>query len=95
MRLQFSGAVFEWRGPAPHHFVALSPEVADAVASVSARASYGWGCIPVLATVGDTSWRTSLIPKDGGYLLPLRVSVRAAEGIAPGQTVAAELVIDP
>ena len=59
MRLQFSGTVFEWRGPAPHHFVALSPEVADAVASVSARASYGWGCIPVSVTVGDTRWRTT------------------------------------
>lgn len=93
MQVQFAGIVFEWRGPAPFFFVALSADAADAVGAVAATASYGWGCIPVTATIGRTTWTTSLIPKNGGYLLPLRRRVRDDEGIALDALVAVRLVI--
>ena len=35
-------------------------------------ATYGWGVIPVVARIGDVEFETSLFPKDGGYLLPLK-----------------------
>jgi hypothetical protein len=95
VRLDFSARAFEWRGPAPFVFLALPSEAVEAVRAVAAVASYGWGCIPVLATVGDTNWRTSLMPKDGGYVLPLRVSVRSAQAIAIGDAVTVELAIGP
>ena len=56
--------------------------------------SYGWGMIPVAARIGATGWRTSLFPKDGRYVLPLKDRVRAAEGLKIGDTVDVRLTVD-
>jgi hypothetical protein len=91
--LDFSGEVFHWRGPAPYHFVALPEEDAAAVPDVAREVTYGWGVIPVRALLGGTEWPTSLFPKNGGFLLPLRVSVRKAEGVALGDLVDVRLAV--
>lgn len=87
MELSQSGTCFEWRGPSPHHFVALDDEHSDLLRHESDVLSYGWGCIPVTATIGATSFQTSLMPKDGRYLLPLKVAVRRSEEIELGDLV--------
>jgi hypothetical protein len=79
--LHFSGPVFPWRGPAPFHFVRVPEDGADLLSELAPVVSYGWGMIPVSVRIGDTEWRTSLWPKDGGYLLPVKDSVRRTEGI--------------
>ena len=56
-------------------------------------ATYGWGVIPVEARIGETDFTTSLFPKDGGYLLPLKDAVRKPAGITVGDEVTAELTI--
>lgn len=56
--------------------------------------TYGWGMIPVAARIGSTSWTTSLFPKDGRYIVPLKVVVRRAEGIDDGDVVSVELEVD-
>jgi hypothetical protein len=89
----FSGEVIVWRGPAPFYFVRLPDEPAAAVHAVSHVASYGWGCIPVGARIRDTQFGTALIPRDGGYLLPLKAVVRNAEGLEQGDTVQVRMVI--
>ena len=38
--------------------------------------TYGWGMIPVQARIGATAWTTSLFPKDGSYLVPIKTRVR-------------------
>lgn len=86
MDVCFVGEVIEWRGPAPYLFVPVAAEVAEDVGEWS-RFSYGWGCIPVTATLGSTTWPTSLMPKDGHYLVPVRVSAQRAEGVGVGDTV--------
>jgi Domain of unknown function (DUF1905) len=65
-----------------------------ALSDVADLASYGWGCIPVRARIGDTDWTTSLIPKDGRYLVPIKSAVRKATGVELGDTVTVRLVID-
>ena len=87
MELSFGGRVIEWRGPAPYYFVPLPDEECDDVRALATVASYGWGVIPVAARLGDTDFETSLFPKDGGYLLPLKDAVRRPEGIAVGDEV--------
>jgi hypothetical protein len=94
VNLQFSGEVFFWKGPAPWYFVAVPESESDAIADVSAMASYGWGCIPVTAQIGDSSFRTSLFPKDGRYLVPLKTSVRKAATIDLGDVVSVCLTVD-
>ena len=83
----FSGVIIEWRGPAPYHFVALPDWVAEQIAVVARAVSYGWGVIPVESTIGDTTWTTSLFPRNGGYLLPVKDAVRGAEQVGLGSTV--------
>jgi hypothetical protein len=61
---------------------------------VASLVTYGWGVIPVSARIGRTTWTTSLFPKDGGYLLPVKAVVRRAERIDLGDEVAVLLRLD-
>ena len=94
MELSFAGEVWYWRGPAPFHFVTVPPEESDQIHAVSALVTYGWGVIPVAARVGDTTWTTSLFPKDGAYLVPVKASVRHAERLELGDVVRVTLTLD-
>ena len=93
MEIEFSGQVIEWRGPAPYYYLPLPEEAAEDVHEVAAMATYGWGVIPVTARLGDVDFETSLFPKDGGYLLPLKDAVRKPQGITVGDEVSVELTI--
>jgi len=94
VELRFRGEVTYWRGPAPYYFVPVPEAECAALAAASPSVSYGWGVIQVRARVGDTDFATSLFPKDGGYLLPLKVAVRRAEDVEEGDTVTIALVLD-
>lgn len=91
MELAFEAQVIHWRGPSPYFFVAVPEPLCDDLRIAARDVSYGWGVVPVTARVGTTTWTTSLFPKNGGYLVPLKDRVRAAEGIAQGDAV--ELVL--
>lgn len=96
MRLMFEGPLFEWRGPSPFHFVAVPEDDCDAVAEAAAEVTYGWGVVPVRARIGSTDFTTSLFPKDGGYLVPVKDAVRRAEQLTVDDVVGVELQIgDP
>jgi hypothetical protein len=87
--------------PASWHFLTLDGEVAEAIHALAVMRRLelghkrGWGSMKVHATVGDTSWNTSIFPaKDlGGWLLPVKAAVRKAEGLAAGDSV--ELRVTP
>lgn len=93
MRLRFRGAIWYWRGPSPFHFVTVPPEESADLRAVANLVTYGWGVIPVRARIGRTRWTTSLFPKDGGYVVPVKASVRTAEGLSLGDAVDVELVV--
>ena len=87
MQLNFAGDMFEWRGPSPFYFVRVPEAEAARIAEVASMVTYGWGVIPVTVTVGSTTATTSLFPKDGGYLVPIKNSVRLPEKLAVGDIV--------
>ena len=93
MDLSFEGKVIEWRGPSPYYFVPVPEQEAADIREVAAMATYGWGVIPVAARIGETDFETSLFPKDGGYLLPLKDAVRKPQGLQPGDDVTVEMTI--
>ena len=93
VELSFTAEVIEWRGPAPFLYARLPVEAAEEIAAVKRAASYGWGAIPVTASIGDVTFTTSLFPKDGTYLLPLKVAVRRQVGMTVGDVVDVELSI--
>lgn len=94
MELEFSGELWFWRGPAPHHFVTLPEPQCEEIKEISASVTYGWGMIPVHAKLGSTEWTTSLFPKDGSYLVPVKAAVQKAEQLRLGDTVTIRLSID-
>ena len=72
----FHAEIIHWRGPAPFYFAPLPPDIAGEVASLAGQFSYGWGVIPVETSIGAITFTTSLFPRDGTYLLPLKDAVR-------------------
>lgn len=94
VELSVRGEVWFWRGPSPFHFVTVPDAPSRRIRERRAAVTYGWGMIPVTARVGTTEWTTSLFPKDGRYVIPLKTWVRDAEGIELGDTVTVHLSID-
>jgi hypothetical protein len=64
------------------------------IQDVAAAITYGWGMIPVAVTIGATTWTTSLWPKDGRYVVPLKDRIRAAESVRLGDVVTVRLRIE-
>lgn len=93
MELEFSGEVWFWRGPSPYHFVTVPEGECAALRDAAALVTYGWGMIPVSVRIGGTDWTTSLFPKNGGYIVPLKDRVRNAEQIDLGDTVTVRLTV--
>ena len=93
MTYDFSGNVWYWKGPAPFYFVSMPQDQSDDLKEVSNRVTYGWGMIPVVATIGKTKWYTAMFEKDGRYILPIKLVIRKAEKIEEGDTVKVHIEI--
>ena len=93
MEFEFTGEIIYWRGPSPFHYVPVPEQESAAIKAVSAEVTYGWGVIPVLARIDDTEWETSLFPKDGRYLVPVKNAVRKAKYLDVGDTVTVRLLL--
>ena len=91
--LDVSGDIWHWRGPAPFYFVTVPAAQSAQLREVAGAVSYGWGMLPVHVRIGSTAWRTSLWPKDGGYVLPLKDAIRRAEQLDEGDVVTARLTV--
>jgi hypothetical protein len=94
VKLEFSGELWFWKGPAPWHFITVPDEESTALEATSAFVTYGWGMIPVTARIRGTGWKTSLYPKDGRYVVPVKAWVRRAEALEVGDLVTVRLTVD-
>lgn len=82
MIIKFTWKIWYWRGPAPFYFVTVPAEPSQTIKSISGIVTYGWGVmIPVTVRIGNTNFQTSLFPKDGHYLVPIKKIVRDAENL--------------
>ncbi|MEZ0054322.1 hypothetical protein ABIA30_005362 [Mycobacterium sp. MAA66] len=90
---EFVAEVFQWRGPAPYFFVATPDDVDAFLHDHLGELTYGWGVIPARVRIGDTEVQTSLMPKTGTYLVPLKVALRRAEDIDDGDIVRVRLSV--
>lgn len=87
MQFSITGTMFEWRGPAPFYFVAVPEEQSAEIKASESMLTYGWGVIPVEGRIGETEFTTSLIPRDGLYLVPIKNMVRLPEKLAVGNEI--------
>ena len=87
--------VWVYNGKAAWHFVTLSKKQSRIINKLFSDLKRGFGSLRVKVTIGTTTWKTSIFPdkKNGTYLLPIKVAVRKAEGIAVGKTITLSFTI--
>lgn len=94
MHYSWQGELFEWRGPSPFYFIAMTEDDGADLREIANEVTYGWGVIPVRTRIGRTEWTTSLFPKQGQYLVPVKDKVRRAERLAVGERVQLQMWIE-
>ena len=95
MQFAFDSEVIYWRGPSPYFYAPVPAAQAAEIRQASKLVSYGWGVIPVEAVLKGMTFTTSLFPRDGTYLVPLKDAVRKPTGITAGDTVHIEMKLKP
>ena len=93
MIIEFTGKIWFWRGPAPWYFVTVPAKQSRDLKAILGLVTYGWGMIPVTARIGKTEWTTSMWPKNGRYIVPIKASIRKAENIDLGDKVTVRLEV--
>ncbi len=93
MNIEFNAEIWFWHGPAPWYFVTVPAEQCYALKVISGFVTYGWGMIPANVRIGKTEWKTSLFPKDGRYIVPIKASVRNVEHLEQGDQVIVRLQV--
>ena len=53
VEFEFDGEVIWWKGPSPFHFVPVPDEESAHIEAAKSLVTYGWGVIPVTASIGD------------------------------------------
>jgi len=100
-RITHTGPLWRWTGGenGSWHFLTISGDAADALTETALMRrlegmARGFGSLRVTATIGDTSWQTSVFPsRETGWMLPVKAAVRKAEGLGEGDEVALVLEV--
>ena len=93
--IKVSGPLWLWTGgQGSWHFLTVPEGQAEEIRAHSLASCGGFGSVKVEAAIDDVRWRTSVFPqKSGGYILPVKASVRRDAGIAAGDEVSFEIEI--
>lgn len=97
-RITHTAPLWRWTSaaaPAAWFFITIDGAAGEALAATALMrrlelgASQGFGAIKVVAQIGDARWSTSVFPakQAGGYMLPVKLAVRRAEGLGEGDVV--------
>lgn len=85
--MKIKNPLFEWRGPAPFYFVEIDDDRSAQIKKVSKDFTYGWGVLYATIESGSKIWTTSLIPKEGRYLIPFKDAIRKELGVVVGDII--------
>lgn len=87
--VEFDATIWVYSGESAWHFISLPKKVAEEVRAKNSGPRRGWGSIPVMVTIGATTWKTSIFPSKeyGTFLLPLKAQVRKREEIGEGSKI--------
>jgi Domain of unknown function (DUF1905) len=77
-------------------FVSLPVEASEEIRDLAGGRRRGFGSLRVRATVGDSTWTTSIFPDSAraAYVLPVKRAIRDAQALDAGSqaTVTVELI---
>lgn len=100
-QVSHTGRLWRWTGGSnggTWHFLTIDGAAGEALSGTAMMrklegTARGFGSLKVKAWIGDTQFATSVFPSksDGGWLLPVKASVRKAEGIVEGDDVEVQL----
>lgn len=93
LTISFDTTLIECRGPAPFVFAPIPEALTLPIRIAATEASYGWGVVPVSARIDQMHFTTSLFPRAGGYLLPIKLAVQRVLNIGPGARITAALSV--
>jgi hypothetical protein len=97
VRFQFDGSVWFYTTPAASavYFVSLPKEMSAEILELVGTSLNPWGTVPVTATVGDFSWKSSMFPRTDRecYDLPLNARVRKRLGLEAEQKISVAIEI--
>ena len=101
MQIEFTAPLWLWQSAKPDakagswHFITVPAEQAGLIRMAVPRRA-GFGSVRIKASIGATSWSTSIFPdsKNGTFLLPIKADVRKREGLAVGEEAGVTLSID-
>ncbi len=86
--------VWQWKGDGAWHFITIEKEQGNEIKKDWHWPRRGFGSIPIEATLGTTTWNTSIFPEKGGtFVLPLKKAVREKEGVVVGKTITLSLTV--
>lgn len=90
-----TGPLWLWSGDsASWHFLTVPEEQCGKIRAQSLAHRGGFGSVRVEASVNGITWRTSVFPqKSGGYILPVKASVRRDAAIAAGEQITVRIII--
>ena len=94
-KYEMRAKVWLYPGVAGWHFVTLPKKQSIEIKKKFGAMKRGWGSLPVIVTIGKTSWKTSIFPdkKAGAYLLPLKADVRKKEKFGVGDTISLSIEV--
>jgi hypothetical protein len=90
---KFKSEIQLWQGKAAWHFIIISKKLSLQIKGFEEKPRKGFGSMPVQVNVGKSQWKTSIFPKDGTYLLPIKALIRKNEKISAGDRVEVELTL--
>lgn len=93
--IAFSGHIWRYPGESGWRFVTVPQDLSEEIRERFGQRAGGFGSLKVRATIGNTSWETSIFPdtKLSAYLLPVKAAVRNAEGLSDDAIVTVSLHI--
>jgi len=88
--------VFQYPGMSGWYFVYVSKKESKEIKEKYGEFKRGFGSLPVVVTVGKTSWKTSIFPEKRSrtYFLPLKAAVRKKERIIYGEKLSYSIKIN-
>lgn len=94
-RYRFTAPLWIWEGrdDSTWHFVTLPEDEADEILAITEGVRRGFGSVRVEVTVGPATWRTSIFPSNGSFVLPVKKAVRQRVGAEAGDDLDVELAL--
>jgi len=89
MKLKFKAKLWEWRSKGSWHFITVPKEYWEDIKTITADGRRGFGSVKIEATIGKSTWKTSIFPdtKHRAFVLPVKKEIRSKNNLSDGHSL--------